>query len=117
MTGEHHFQRALDAHPGDGAARLLLAEWLAQRGDRRAAGYAWAAAAAVAPAPRRGGCGWTWAPALRVAEKAGGPPAGATRAVQRVGYADRGYLATYKTRHAAEDALAESFARLRPGEA
>ena len=40
---EFYFQSALDTEPSDSAARRLLAEWLRERGDWRAAGYGWLA--------------------------------------------------------------------------
>lgn len=39
MTTEDDFQRALDANPTDWQTRLVLADWLQDRGDPRAAGY------------------------------------------------------------------------------
>lgn len=39
MTTEDDFQRALDADPSDWQTRLVLADWLQERDDPRAAGY------------------------------------------------------------------------------
>jgi len=39
MTDEFFFQFALDMSPDDSGARLLFAEWLADGGDERSAGY------------------------------------------------------------------------------
>lgn len=39
MTTEDDFQRALDADPGDWQTRMVFADWLEDRGDRRAEGY------------------------------------------------------------------------------
>jgi uncharacterized protein (TIGR02996 family) len=39
MTTEDDFQRALDANPDDWQTRLVLADWLEERGDPRAEGY------------------------------------------------------------------------------
>ncbi len=36
---EEGFQAALDANPADHVTRLVLADWLQERGDPRAAGY------------------------------------------------------------------------------
>jgi uncharacterized protein (TIGR02996 family) len=41
MTDESAFQAALDADPANFALRLVFADWLEERGDRRAAGYRW----------------------------------------------------------------------------
>lgn len=38
-AGEKEFQAALDANPLDHTIRLVLADWLEERGDERAAGY------------------------------------------------------------------------------
>lgn len=43
VNGEQFFHACLDAKPDDPAARLLLAEWHADRGDPRAIGYRWMA--------------------------------------------------------------------------
>jgi uncharacterized protein (TIGR02996 family) len=40
-TDERFFRDALADDVADSAARLLLAEWLEERGDRRAAGFRW----------------------------------------------------------------------------
>lgn len=39
MTTEEDFQRQLDEHPDDFQTRLVLADWLQDRGDERAEGY------------------------------------------------------------------------------
>ena len=39
MTTEDDFQRQLDADPNDHFSRGVLADWLEERDDRRAAGY------------------------------------------------------------------------------
>jgi uncharacterized protein (TIGR02996 family) len=39
MTTEDDFQAALDANPEDWQMRLVLADWLQERGDPRAEGY------------------------------------------------------------------------------
>ena len=39
MTTEDAFNAALDVDPADHRTRLLLADWLAERGDPRAEGY------------------------------------------------------------------------------
>ncbi len=39
MTTEDDFQRQLDEHPDDWQTRLVFADWLQERGDRRAEGY------------------------------------------------------------------------------
>jgi uncharacterized protein (TIGR02996 family) len=39
VTTEDDFQAALDASPEDWQTRLVFADWLQERGDRRAAGY------------------------------------------------------------------------------
>ena len=39
MTTEDDFQRALDENPDDFQTRLVLADWLQERNDPRAAGY------------------------------------------------------------------------------
>ena len=39
MTTEDDFQRHLDAHPDDHHTRLVLADFLQERGDARAEGY------------------------------------------------------------------------------
>src|SRR5207248_10469541 len=39
MSDDEFFQAALDRSCEDAAARLLLAEWLGERGDGQAAGY------------------------------------------------------------------------------
>lgn len=39
VTTESDFHAALDAHPDDWHARLVLADYLEERGDPRAAGY------------------------------------------------------------------------------
>lgn len=41
MTDDAFFHNALDAHPDDQAARLLLAEWLGERGDGKANATLW----------------------------------------------------------------------------
>lgn len=56
MTDFHH--AALDQHPDDAAARLLLAEHLAERGDPDAAGYRWMAERAKRPYSAN--WSWTW---------------------------------------------------------
>src|SRR5947208_1432935 len=40
-SDERFFRAAVAADVGDSAARWLLAEWLEERGDERAAGYRW----------------------------------------------------------------------------
>ena len=40
MTTEHDFQAALNANPQDWQTRLVFADWLQERGDPRAEGYA-----------------------------------------------------------------------------
>lgn len=54
MSDFHH--AALDAHPDDAAARLLLAEYLDERGDPDAAGYRWMGERAKRPHL----AGWSW---------------------------------------------------------
>jgi uncharacterized protein (TIGR02996 family) len=39
MNDEEAFQAALDADPNDRTTRLVFADWLEERGDRRAEGY------------------------------------------------------------------------------
>jgi uncharacterized protein (TIGR02996 family) len=39
VTSEDDFQAALDANPTDWQTRLVLADWLQERGDPRAGGY------------------------------------------------------------------------------
>ena len=39
MTTEDDFQRMIDERPDDWQSRLVLADWLQERGDPRAAGY------------------------------------------------------------------------------
>ena len=39
MSDEDAFNAYLDAHPDDGHARTVFADWLDDRGDPRAAGY------------------------------------------------------------------------------
>ena len=46
---EAFFQEALDATAGDASLRWLFADWLAERGDWRAAGYGWMARHEKAP--------------------------------------------------------------------
>lgn len=43
MSEESYFQSNLNMEPADAGARLLLAEWLAERGDERYAAYEWLA--------------------------------------------------------------------------
>jgi uncharacterized protein (TIGR02996 family) len=43
MSDESFFHAMLDDHPADHAARLLLSEWLGERGDERAEAYRWMA--------------------------------------------------------------------------
>jgi uncharacterized protein (TIGR02996 family) len=49
MSEEQYFHKMLNDDPADEAARLLLAEWLAERGDERAAAYRWMVLAAKHP--------------------------------------------------------------------
>ena len=39
MTSEDDFQKQLDANPDDHLTRLVFADWLQERGDKRAEGY------------------------------------------------------------------------------
>lgn len=39
MTTEDDFQAMLDANPDDWATRMVFADWLEERGDKRAEGY------------------------------------------------------------------------------
>ena len=59
MTTEDDFQRALDADPTDWQTRLVLADWLDERGDPRGPGYRALAGRRWRPyQPNRGGY-WT----------------------------------------------------------
>lgn len=57
---EDFFRAVLDADPADAAARLLLAEWLDERGDSRAAGYRWMARRRKHPYFLSGSERWSW---------------------------------------------------------
>lgn len=57
---EEFFQGQLDRQPGDAAARLLLAEFLAEHGDSRASGYLWMACEDVSPQYFRSTRTWDW---------------------------------------------------------
>jgi uncharacterized protein (TIGR02996 family) len=52
VTSEDDFQRTLDANPGDWQTRLILADWLQERGDPRADGYRALGALRVCPCHR-----------------------------------------------------------------
>jgi uncharacterized protein (TIGR02996 family) len=104
--GEAFFHRHLDAAPADSAARLLLAEWLDERGDWRASGYRWMGECAKRPWMGDGRPTWfnDRRGVRRHAPEDIGPDifekiAGGQRSV-RVGWVD------FDTRHAAEEALA-----------
>lgn len=62
MSDERYFQELLDEAPSDSAARWLFAEWLAERGDWRAAGYRWMAREGKYPqrTPSGGDITWDW---------------------------------------------------------
>lgn len=55
MTTEDDFQRQLDADPADANTRLVLADWLQERGDERAPGYRALGANGFVPEHHRAG--------------------------------------------------------------
>jgi uncharacterized protein (TIGR02996 family) len=64
-SDERFFRAALAAAPGDAAARLLLAEWLAERGDERSEGYRWMARHHKYPLFLGGRRMWAWTDAFQ----------------------------------------------------
>src|SRR5947208_13878523 len=60
MTDEDLFRAALEADPGNHALRRLFADWLADRGDARAAGYRWMAALGKWPFWLPSSQMWSW---------------------------------------------------------
>ena len=58
MTTEDDFQSALDDNPEDWQTRLVLADWLDERGDERAEGYRALAALRRIPASMSNGSFW-----------------------------------------------------------
>lgn len=112
MTDEDAFQQALDAAPGDVAARLLFGEWLADRGDWRSPGYRWMGEQAKWPDPPGSlhdivwteWHWWSWAyPESKHAELTGGLPA-----LMQSHWA-------YASRRDAEEALCQAILGRRPG--
>jgi uncharacterized protein (TIGR02996 family) len=110
MTTEDDFQRRLDEHPDDFQTRLVFADWLQERGDRRAEGYR--ALGVNRLYPDTDVVGWVWRdfndflaetthPLL--------PDDWAVRVNYRTSYAD-----SWANRRDAEDAAAIVFADLPP---
>jgi uncharacterized protein (TIGR02996 family) len=73
-TDEEFFQDALDEFPADSGARLLFAEWLAERGDERAPGARWLAQESAQPQDYRGSRTWDWNDELHFSELVGAIP-------------------------------------------
>lgn len=60
MSDEATLRTFLDLEPGDLAARQLLADWLAERGDARAAGFRWMARFSKWPFWLPSSRKWSW---------------------------------------------------------
>ena len=118
MTTEDHFHALLDADPADYLTRLVLADWLQERGDARAEGYR--VLGMLKRCPERCGSDWGWTHS----------PAGPSWDTYRSIYpssltsdwwygcyklSDRN-LGDYPTRRAAEDCAALAFAALTESE-
>lgn len=96
MTDFHHSH--LDAHPDDSSCRLLLAEWLDERGDPDAAGYRWMGERAKRP--------WCFSWCYRSGDQVPSSlPAALWSAIPGGARLSRSYRIVYHTRRDAESAL------------
>lgn len=124
MTTEEDFQAALDADPNDHQTRLVLADWLQDRGDPRAEGYRALGTLRRQPSyiriSERGRRGvWWWADKMDEAPLMAWRLPGDWCAHLRVKGSGRGYYpiadgANANTRRAVEDAAAVAFSLLPP---
>ena len=113
IRDEAYFHQALNAAPGDSAARFLLAECLAQRGGPRAAGYAWMALRGFAPDLWEGECWpWVWLDGEAVIDGlTAALPVSLFERLEERGESNGEPVAWgFPTRRAADDALADAFA-------
>jgi uncharacterized protein (TIGR02996 family) len=117
MTTEDDFQAMLDANPEDWQTRLIFADWLDERGDPRAEGYRWLGEMRLYPIddrahtapdwPPHQTCPWGWRH-----EDYRPYPHACLPAVLTARPDWDSYL--FRTRRAAEDAVARAFSRLTP---
>jgi uncharacterized protein (TIGR02996 family) len=123
VTSEDDFQKALDANPQDWHTRLVFADWLEDRGERRAAGYRAIAALRRFPLKgehgglRREGWWWHCAPADSKDPSDNNIP-GDWFALLPARYGNKNFWPLHtatggiRTRRQCEDALAQVFTKL-----
>jgi uncharacterized protein (TIGR02996 family) len=112
MTTEDDFQAALDADPDDWQTRLVLADWLEERGDERGAGYR--ALGLHRHRPPRGD-GHVWFNAARYGRVTSeNLPADWFGELCEETDGESDWFRTWNTRREAEDAAARAFGRLQP---
>ena len=113
-TDEDFFHDLLDDNELDHCARHLLAEWLAERGDVRAAGYSWLSRRLIVPQDYKGTRTWDWNDALCFDRLTGAIPHDLFLKLDSGHLASSGHYREYPTRRDAEDALCAALRRPAP---
>lgn len=111
MSDEEFFQTALDSDEEDHPARLLFADWLADRGDTRSAGPRWLVERRVVPQDYRGSRTWDWNDDAVFDRMTGALPHALFSALEGGHLAMSEHYREYPTRRDAESALYDALAR------
>ena len=113
---EEFFHRALDRDAADAGGRFLLAEFCAERGDARAAGFRWLAESGTIPQDYQGTKTWDWNDDLHFDNLTGSIPHYLCAQLQGGRASMSGSFREYPTRRSAEEAFCLALLRHRRGE-
>ena len=110
-SDEDFFQNLLDDDEFNHSGRLLLADWLAERGDARFSGYLWLGTRCLSPQDYQSTRSWDWNDANYFEQLVGTIPHEVFELLEGGQLSSTGHYREYPSRRAAEDAFCAALNR------